>query len=346
MAEKRVQDRTIDGILSHLRDYLTIRGQQAIRVNAKIDKVIPYIVWQELETLRLILQKQRMFGPDRIRVADILAGDDEHKKRGLFSHSDQNSIIFEIVNKTDEQQKRVAEMEIHDMRTLFRAIDPSLERIVQLIQHWVLWDLADAALLFHFDEQKQRCAQLRSSEMDDELRAKYRKTLHKPTDEPVSTSEVLQYEANRLATIAQTFAARRAEEDAYVMIIRRDEQSHSSTNDKILELAQCISALERASQMDGAVDPQLADEYAMIMECLPEDVTVDNVLKFERGRVLQARKSLITWLGEDDQYGEPYDYKRAQAADLVAQAQEEKERVLSASAETLPPTDAVRVPSE
>src|SRR5690606_39820195 len=99
-------------------------------------------------------------------------GSDDAKRKALLSVSDQNSLMPEIVNRADEQTRRVAELAIHDMRTLFRAIDPSLENVVQLIQHWLAWDLADAADLHHFDEQVRRLETLRGLEMTDDIRAR------------------------------------------------------------------------------------------------------------------------------------------------------------------------------
>ena len=141
--EARTTDRNLEGILFYLNDYLAIREQQTIRINPAIAGVINDMVWVQVTNLRRVMTKTKAFGPERLRVADILASDDESKRRSLFHHADQNSIIFEIMNKAEDQHRgRVSEMPIHDMRTLFRALNPALEVLVELIQHWILWILA------------------------------------------------------------------------------------------------------------------------------------------------------------------------------------------------------------
>ena len=142
---QRQKDRNTDGIMAHVRDYLENRKLQAIRINPKITGVTDDIIWVQLENLRLVLVKPKAFGGEKHRVADVLCGADETRRKSLLSPTDQNSLVTEIINRTDDQARRGADFAIVDMRTMFRFIDPSLENLVQLIQHWIMWDLGDAA---------------------------------------------------------------------------------------------------------------------------------------------------------------------------------------------------------
>ncbi len=325
-APTRVQDRNVDGILHYLQDYLSVREQQAIRVNPRIANVIGDVVWAQVENLRQILQELKSFGPERIRVADILVGDDELKRKALFSHSDQNSIVHEIIDRPDEQRGRVAELAIHDMRTLFRAMDPSLENIVQLIQHWLLWDLPDAADLFHFDLQVARCAYLRSNPISDEIREKYRTVLHKRPDEKILDREVLTFELQRLERILNNFVLRRSEEKAYMMIIRRDEMVGSASSQEILRLAEHLRILESLEKETGPLPPALAEKYAKLLGRHIDEVTREHAIDLEKKIIADGKRRLHGYL-EDDRYrGEAYDYKKVQTQQLKERFAAEQKR--------------------
>jgi hypothetical protein len=256
MTEEKAHDSHAEGIMNYLHDYLRIRERQAVRMNPRIANVIGDMVWQQMENLRALLLKSKSFGPERYRVADILAGADDLKRRALFSLSDQNSILYEIVDRADDQQRRVAELDIHDMRSLFRAIDPSLERIVQLIQHWIFWDLPDAADLYQFDVQLERYAAVRVGELPEEVRARYTTVLRKAPGQEVSTSEVVLFEVKRLEGILNRFVARRVEEEAYMMIIQRDEQAEGAADQPYdYKKAQAVRLKERfAAESQSAGD--------------------------------------------------------------------------------------------
>jgi hypothetical protein len=219
----RPADRNVDGILEYVRDYVKMREAQAVRVNSRLANIIGDISWVQIENLRQVLGKAKAFGGEKYRVADVLSSADDLKRKALFSMSDQNSIVSEIINRSDEQTKRVADLAIHDMRSLFRTIDPSLENIVLLIQHWMYWDLPDASDLHHFDEQARRLETLRTIELNEDLRSRYRPALGKTVDQPVSEGEVLNMELKRLEHVCARFLLRRQEDEAFQMIIARDE---------------------------------------------------------------------------------------------------------------------------
>lgn len=314
--ETKPQDRNTDGILRYLKDYLSIREQQAIRINPQIANVIDDVGWLQVENLRQVLQESKGFGPERIRVADILVGDDELKRKGLFSHSDQNSIIHEIINRPDEQRGRVAELAIHDMRTLFRAVDPSLENIVQLIQHWLLWDLPDAADLFHFDLQQHRCEFLRSTPISDDLRERYKPIFHKRHEEPLPDRDIIAFELKRLEHTLNHVLTRRAEEKAFMMIIRRDEQAYSASSQEIIKLAKHLKTIETIEKTAGELDHAVVEAYAQALHCTPAEVTKDRVLDIEKKVVADGKRNLQHFLTDDRYLGEAYDYKKTQTLHL------------------------------
>lgn len=307
------QDRNVEGIFNHVQDYLAVRVQQAIRINPRVANVIDDIVWAQMANLRHVLQKPKGFGPERIRVADILASDIELRRKALFSFSDQNSIIYEIVNKSDEQKRAMAELAIHNMRTFFRALDPSLEMIVELIQHWILWDLPDATILFNFDEQMRRCNAVRTIEINEDLRNRYRTALHKRPEDPLSDADIITLEFKRLEHMVQGFIQRRAEEEAFMAIIRRDEQAGSASAQQIKKIAEQIRVLEELESGDGSLDASVAAHYAGVLHVLPDAVTCEAAADYEKKMIADGKRMLERYMQDDRFLGEPYDYKKRQA---------------------------------
>lgn len=313
--EARTADRNLDGILHYLNDYLSIREQQTIRINPGVAGVINDMVWVQVTNLRRVMTKTKAFGPERLRVADILASDDENKRRSLFHHADQNSIIFEIMNKAEDQHRgRVSEMPIHDMRTLFRALNPVLEVMVELIQHWILWDLGDAADMHNFDEQLKRCVYVRTHDLSEDVLHQYMAPLHKRPGDAVTRAEVIRFELHRLEVIMNRFLLRCSEEEPYQMIIRRDELSGSAANRELLLVAKHLMTLEH---LEGApsdpLEAQLTEFYAQALNCPADQVTRKRAVDYENRVVANAKRSLRELLEQDRNVGEPYNYKHAQA---------------------------------
>lgn len=222
-------NRNVEGILHRMEDYLVARKLQTVRLNPDITTVIDDIVWIHLEILSQILEKMKPFGGEKYKVADILAGADESKKRALLSISDQNSIMDEIINRTDDHGKKSGDCgSITDMRTLFRAVSKPLENVVILIQNWIIWDLADAADLHHFDNLSMRLKALKSNAINDQIKARYKPALGKRPEETVSDDEILQFELHQMDILVNKFKNRRAEDEPYQMIIKRDKTAEGN----------------------------------------------------------------------------------------------------------------------
>lgn len=326
-ANGRTQDYNVDGILHFMRDYLQVRERQAVRLNPKVANVLDDVAWAQVENLKQVLQKAKGFGPERIRVADVLAGDDDLKKKALFSHSDQNSIVYEIINRADDQQRAVVKMAIHDMRTLFRSLDPSLENIVQLIQHWLLWDLFDSADMFHFEEQMRRCGILRSTVITEELRGRFRVALRKRPDERLTDEDILRFELKRLEATLQRFLTRRAEEEAYMMIIKADEAPYNKADREIIELAARLRTIEMVESGNTTLDASVLDHYVQALHCSAQEVTKERIVVYERDMIAESKMSLRKYLAEEHSTGEPYDYKKSQGRQLKERFAAEGERI-------------------
>jgi len=213
----------VDSILKKIQDYMDIRFTHAVRVNPKIGHVYDDVRWQQLTTLRQILESTKAFGPDRYYVADILCDDNMLRKKALFNATDQNSIFNEVINLKDrmEWEKRAGQLPIHDMRTFYSALDPSLEKIVELIQTWIWWDIADSSGMVAFEHQAIIMKQLQTVPIEGQILEHYQKTLKKAASE-LDRKMILQYEFDRLENIYKEYQERRTEEAGFQMILKRD----------------------------------------------------------------------------------------------------------------------------
>lgn len=229
MALSQKTKRRVQQILAKVRDYMDVRFAHAARVNPKIRHIYSDIRWQQLMSLRLILVSSKAYGPDRYWVADILCEQNAQRKKALFNPTDQNSILNEIINLKEEEgkQKRAGQLPISSMRTFYTAMDPSLERIVELIQTWIWWDLQDASDLVSFEHQAAVIQQLQKKNIEGPLLEHYQKLLRKAASE-IDKPLVLNYEFDRLEQIQENFEERRDFDEGYQMIVKRDVREDKS----------------------------------------------------------------------------------------------------------------------
>ncbi|MBN1903289.1 hypothetical protein JW926_18365 [Candidatus Sumerlaeota bacterium] len=214
----------VHGILEKIMEYLDIRFAHAVRVNPNVRHIYADIRWQQLTSLRLILESTKAWGPDRYYVADVLCEDNELRKKSLFLPTDQNSILNEIINLKEQKEtaRRAGQLPIRDMRTFYSALDPSLERIVELIQTWIWWDLPDACDMVSFEHQYQVLQKvLHLTRLDGPVMDHYQKIFRKTAAE-INTRMVKEYEFNRLEQILKRFHERRTLEAGHEMIVKRD----------------------------------------------------------------------------------------------------------------------------
>ena len=223
MALNPKTQKRLESILKNIQDYMDARFAHAGRVNPKVNQVYHDIRWQQLAALRLILESTKAYGPDRYYVADILCDENVMRKKALFNPTDQNSIINEIINikDKDEKQRRAGQLPIHDMRTFYTALDPSLEHIVELVQIWIWWDLADASDMVAFEHQVMVLKQLRDVRLEGPIMEHYQKALKKAASE-ISRKMILQFEYDKLEVLYKQFEERRQADAGYQMIVKRD----------------------------------------------------------------------------------------------------------------------------
>jgi hypothetical protein len=232
MALTTKTSKRVQGILEKIREYMDIRFAHASRVNPHIQHIYEDIRWQQMTSLRLVMESSKAWGPDRYYVADVLCEDNEMRKKSLFLPTDQNSILNEIVNIKEKHDaaQRAGQLPIRDMRTFYTALDPSLERVVELIQTWIWWDLPDACDLVAFEHQYQVLQKVINIKLEGAVMDHYQKTFRKTAGE-ITPHMVVEYELSRMDNILKRFLERRSMDAGHETIVKRDVKEDKTVGD-------------------------------------------------------------------------------------------------------------------
>jgi hypothetical protein len=285
-----VQKRHIEGILTKVQFYLDIRYAQARRFNPNLERSWDDLCAIQMSTLRSTLSSDKMFGPVRYNVAEVLVGDDQKKRQEFFLKKSQNCLLSEIVEvKESDGHKTHGAMEIHDMRTLCHAIDKPLETVVNLIQTFIWWDLEDAVDWLRVENKLRILGRLEEAGLSDELANTYRELMqadHKPT-----MQEVLQHEARGLKSIIEVLKQRRALDGGYQIVYRR-EQSQTEQPDVIIDAIAGQQNLVKAVRAGQALPPQILEQIAKGLNVDVAQATPERILPFLESMIAQNRKRL------------------------------------------------------
>jgi len=301
------------GILRYLNDILDKRFTQARRVNPKVATVEADIRWHQMQTMRDILNTARGFGPLRLYVADILASGDEEKKRDLFDPVNQVSIMNEIVPVEDQlKDRRAGQMEIRDVKTFYKALDPSLEKILQLLQTWIWWDLPDAAELYRVEAQEQKFESLKTCQVDKALQDRYRKEMGEKPGIEISREKILRFELQRTRDILDRLDRRLKAERGHEMVLITEERNGTPTADAAcVNLTKRLMAIDKLrNQRDAPLDPAVKQFYASQTGVPVDKITAEEALEYEQRQAGIARQRLAEELSRGCEIGESANYKR------------------------------------
>lgn len=302
------QKQCIDAIMVKVEEYLGRRYQQVRRVNSHVEVVWDDLAWQQKVRLRGALSGDKSWGAIRLQVAELLMSDDR-RVRDLFSTKSQASLQGELVEEKETDSHRThGALEIHDMRSLFRTIDPNLERVANLMQTYIWWDLEDAVELAKFDLKVAAVRRLEKGELTDD----HAKRIMDATgvEKKPGAEEALMHELRMLQRLIQGFRLRRSEEGSHTIIVARD-QSQAENPDLIIQgLASQLNLL-RVLKSGGQIDDTVRNQLAQAMKVEPAAVTPENAAPFVENLIQSNRNRLRAALNGMSP-GEPYNYKQRQ----------------------------------
>lgn len=313
------QQKKIEGVCKKVKDYLDIRFAHASRINPKIAHTYEDLVFPQIESVRNLLGSSKAFGPIKFVVVEILVGDDDNKRKALFSPTDQNSMMNEILNlrDKDDKKKTAGTLDIKDLMTYYKAIDPSLEKIVELVQTWIWWDLGDACDLYHFENQAARIAHLRDNELTDNIIDYYKKTYKKAAEE-ITKEFILAVEIEKLEHLCDRFEAQRKLEEGYQQIFKRDEAPNTNVDQLIINVSKRLMAVEKVKSSQ-VLEPAIKDYYSKTMAVPPGEITKERILEYEDRIIREMKQQIAKAITENRILGLPYNYKLLQLKTIKEQ---------------------------
>ncbi|HBF34907.1 TPA: hypothetical protein DDW35_10140 [Candidatus Sumerlaeota bacterium] len=319
------QQQQIDGIIAHLDDFLDKRFDQAIRVMPRLAAAESDIRWHQVATIRQILEEAKGFGPERISVCHLLCSPDEEKKRALFSPVNQVSLLNEIIPADDESKKDShsggstgTQLEIRNVKLFYKALDPTLDRIIVLLQTWIWWDLRDAAELYRFDMQEYRIQSLITRQLDARVIEYYRQEMNAKAGVEIARTDILRFELGRTKEIIDYFQHARTQEKGFQVVVVSEERSGSTEADTTcVRLAKRIMAIDKMrAQKDEELDGQLKAYYAAQMGVPPEQMTRETAVDYEEMLARRDRQALTDYLVSGCQMGKTSNYKKLKEEDM------------------------------
>ncbi|MCC5877263.1 MAG: hypothetical protein JJU11_13660 [Candidatus Sumerlaeia bacterium] len=308
-----LQRKAVESVLNAIRHFLANRYTQVRRINPKAELVWDDLQWQLLANLKVTLSGDKAFGATRYHVAETLLGDDLRKSREFFSAKSQQSLLGEIVEEKESDAHRTAgTLEIHDMRSLFRRIDPSLESIATLLQTFIWWDLEDAALLARFEKKTNMVAAFEKQGITPEMAAYYQDILG--MSKRPEAGDVILHELKMMQQSVDFFRIRRDEEKAYQIIIVR-ERSAAENPDMLIDAIAGQQQMLKALKASGTVEESARQQFAKALKCEPDAVTPERATPFLENMLSQNRERLKVALSSGGT-GNPYNLKLKMLKDL------------------------------
>ena len=334
-----------DGIIAEMANYFEIRYEQLTRISAGLASMHADLLWMQMEKVRDVMTHEKMFGPVRLRVVEILASRDESKRRAVMGPIDQASIMNELVPEEETAARRPGFLAVRNMRQLFTSVNASLGPVIELTDIWLWWDILDAADVFNFKEQKKFIERRKSEPVTAQMQSYYHDALRIREERETSREEILSYEFAYLELLWKYFMQRRKEEESFMRVIKIDPiGGDDSVDDLIVMLTSHIKARRRLAE-EGGLDDRLREYYAKALKVDPPKVTAERAISHEDVQILQLRQDLRAGLERGAVLGKPYDYKRVQGKEMTRDAERYRKELPLVEAVVAAVAQAVAVPA-
>lgn len=308
------QHRCVETIIAQVGEYLAQRHAMTVRANARFRTIWPDLEWQMVQQLRNTLENDKMWGPKRFVIGELLCGDDKSKVRDIFSPTHQASIQTEVVEKRDEAKAKTSEvMEIHDFRTLYGYIDPAIATAATLMQMFIWWDLADASDCAKFQIKMERIENIERGQAP-AWTEYYNEILRKPEGMP-NAEDMILYELNELRQCVEAFGARRQSEPGYRIIIARHAKGVDEASDRLISAVARELVLLRQIEAGQKPDDKVREQIARALAVEAATLRDEQMVKYLRGLINDQKKKLHDAL-ESESEGEGYNFKVAQAESM------------------------------
>ena len=340
----------IETLIKQLADYLDVRFELASRVNKNLKGIYEDMVYQHLELVHAVLEGSRAFGPQRFQVGDIFASTDQEKKNDLVDPMNQASIMsLMVVEKVESatDKKRAGMLDVHDLPTLYEALDPSTKSVMELIQMWVWWDLMDATFVRNFYVVQRKLQTLLSKEkvtaegIAAVLAEPPKEMRMEELKEYDPTQETADMRVSRLflsaVRIRNHFERERQNDETYKVILKRKEGGgiSSEVHNLLLEGGRRLMAMDKVRQAKS-IDETLVAHYGKAFKCANEEVTAERIVEHETKKVETMLPRLRMALEHGLVLGAPFNYKTEQCERMDSVIQSMRSSLQIDSAYVLP----------
>ena len=314
--------RHVEGIIAELSSYFEVRFAQIARIRPNLSSMYADLLAMQMAKVRDVMAGEKMFGPIRIRVGDILASRDEAKRGAVMGPIDQASILSELIPEQEEGSvRRPGFVSIRNMQAFYTSVDPSLGPVLELTDIWLWWDVLDATDVYNYKGQRKLIEKRKGEEVTKALSDFYHREMGRRDDRAVTREEILTYEFLYLESIWKAFMQRRSEEDSYQIVLKRDPiGGDDSLDDLIVTLSRHITARQRLSQ-EGGLDERLRDYYSKVLKCDPSQLKAEQAITHEDLTIMRLREDLRLGLERGAVLGEPYDFKQAQGEEMAREVE-------------------------
>lgn len=316
--------RSCELILGRLSEYLSIRFDHAGRINPHLKEIKQDLMYHELAHVRRTLLTEKIYGPIRVYVADVFLSDEDKRRRGLMSATDQTSLQVELVSHCGAEERHGGEtthgqMRIHDLKGFYAAINPTLSGLMDLLETWVWWDILDAAELVRFEQKLGLISLVRQGRVSEELRKRYTALIRPATtaveeDEhqaPVTNEEIIRYEIRLAMLIRDQWAYRRQNERGYMYVLKRDELPSPGQSGLIHQLQAKAEEYITIDQMDG-IEEEERNRYAGELKLAAEKISQRVILDLLQCQLVEIERAMVRQVDHEAILGTPYNYKERQ----------------------------------
>lgn len=315
--------RNAELIINRLSDYLSVRFDLAIRVNPLLKNVKQDILYHELASVRRCLLGEKLYGPKRMVVTEVILGDDEKKRKGLMSPTDQTSIQVELVHHCQGQaaESTRGQVKFNDLKTFYAAINPDLAELIDLFETWMWWDILDSAELVRFEQKLATVMAIRKGKLTPEARDRYATLIHAGEEDAkesvaITDDDVMQYEIRQLIHICEQWAQRRQYEWGYQFVLKREELPMPNQGELIHTIAEKVREYDAISS-NGALSEDIRYRYAPLLRVPPDKVTNEAVLEYLKNDLMGLERQMVQSGGDEPRLGAPYNYKEKQLEQMV-----------------------------
>lgn len=304
--------RNAELIINRLVEFLSIRFDHAARINLALKPIKQELLYHETSNIRRCLLGEKIYGPSRQAVADIMLSDDEKRRKGLMSPSDQTSIQVELVSHCQDQKTESTrgQVRFHDLKGFYAAIDHSIADFMDLVETWIWWDITDTFELIRFEQKLNLVAITAQGKLNEEKRKQYTLLIAEDaaTQTAITDEDVIRYELKQISKIREQWAYRRSSERGFMFVLKREELPVRKQGDIINQLFGIASEYQMVECAPDD-DDTLGVHYAPQLHMTPEKITKSLVLDYLQRKLFDLERESVRQADLEVELGPPYNYK-------------------------------------